>query len=111
MERHLALAYAGRVQAWTRAGRMGAREASRRSLAGAWRRVQTPMEAVPPPNGRLAGEESKMAASLPFWSLEARVLVFEPCGGAGAREQHRRFLLWRVEARDFCVGVFSTVQR
>ena len=69
------------------------------------------MEAIPPPNGRSAGEESEMAAGLPFWSLEARVLGFEPCGGAGVREQRRQFLLWRVEARYFCVGVFSTVQR
>ena len=36
---------------------------------------------------------------------------FEPCGGAGAHEQRRRFLLWRVGARYFSDGVFSTVQR
>ena len=60
---------------------------------GAWRRVLPPMEAVPPPNGRSAGEESEMASFLLFWSLEARVLGFKPCGGAGAREQRRRFLL------------------
>jgi hypothetical protein len=51
------------------------------------------MEVVPPPNGKSAGEESKMAVGLLFWSLEARVLGFEPCGGAGAREQRRQLLL------------------
>jgi hypothetical protein len=44
------------------------------------------MEEIPPPNGRSAREESAMAAGMPFWSLEACVLGFEPCGGAGARE-------------------------
>jgi hypothetical protein len=91
VERHLALACAGRMQAcarhtWTRVGRMGACEASRRSLAGAWRRVQTPMKAVPPPNGKSVGEESKMVVGLPFWRLEARVLGFEQCSGTRARE-------------------------
>ena len=52
MERHLELTCVGRVQAcarhaWTRAGHMAAREASRRSLAGAcrlrWRRFHRQM--------------------------------------------------------------------
>ena len=69
------------------------------------------MEEIPPPNGRSAGKESEMAAGMPFWSLEARVLGFEPCGGAGAREQRHRLLLWRMGARYFSDGVFCTVQR
>jgi hypothetical protein len=52
-----------------------------------------------------------MAAGMPFWSLEARVLGFELCGGTGVRERHRQFLLWRVGAHYFSDRVFSTVQR
>jgi hypothetical protein len=69
------------------------------------------MEAVPPPDGRSAKEESEMAVDLPFWSLKARVLDFEPCGSVGACEQRRWLLLWLVGARYFSDGVFSTVQR
>ncbi len=39
-----------------------------------------------------------MATGLSFWSQEARVLGFEPCSGAGAREQRRWLLLWRVSS-------------
>ena len=57
------------------------------SLAGAWQRIRPPTKAIPPPNGRSAGGEFGRAIDPPFWSLEARVLGFEQCGGEGAREK------------------------
>ncbi len=52
------------------------------TFSGAWRRVCTPMEAVPPPNGRLAEEDSNGGATLRFRSPEDRVLECECGGGA-----------------------------
>uniref|UniRef100_A0A2N9I2N3 Uncharacterized protein n=1 Tax=Fagus sylvatica TaxID=28930 RepID=A0A2N9I2N3_FAGSY len=54
------------------------------TFSGAWRRVRTPMEAVPPPNGRLAEEDSNGGATLWFRSPEDRVLECECGGGAWA---------------------------
>ena len=54
------------------------------TFSGAWRRVRTPMEAVPPPNGRSAEEDSNGGATLQFQSLEDRVLECECGGGAWA---------------------------
>ena len=89
---------------------------TRGHLLGAWERVKEVVGALPAraasdANGRSIGEEFEMAACLPFWSLEACVLGFEPCSGVEVREQRRWFLLWRMGARYFSDGVFSTVQR
>jgi hypothetical protein len=48
---------------------------------GAWRRVRTPMESVPPPNGRSAEKDSNGGATLRFRSPEDYVLECE-CGGS-----------------------------
>uniref|UniRef100_A0A2N9ECD0 Uncharacterized protein n=1 Tax=Fagus sylvatica TaxID=28930 RepID=A0A2N9ECD0_FAGSY len=60
---------------------MLARGESDRSLTGAWGRVQPPMEAFPPPNGRSSSKESKSGAIFLNRSWEAPVLSFERCGG------------------------------
>ena len=52
------------------------------AFSGMWRRVWTPMEAVPPPNGRSAEEDSNGGAALWFRSPEDRVLECECGGGA-----------------------------
>jgi hypothetical protein len=77
----------GRVpEAWPRVPRtccyVMARGDSRRSLAGAWGRVQPPMEAIPTANGISSTEESERGASFLNRSWEAPVLGFERCGGA-----------------------------
>jgi hypothetical protein len=60
---------------------MLARGESDRSLTGAWGRVQPPMEAFPPPNGRSSSKESKSGAIFLNRSWEAPVLSFKRCGG------------------------------
>uniref|UniRef100_A0A2N9GIP0 PGG domain-containing protein n=1 Tax=Fagus sylvatica TaxID=28930 RepID=A0A2N9GIP0_FAGSY len=89
--------------------RVLARGESGRSLTGAWGRVQPPMEAFPPPNGRSSSVESGRGAIFSNRSWEAPVLGFERCGGAGAREHRLRHFLRRVEARYFFDGDRATI--
>ena len=51
-----------------------------RAFSDSWRRVRTLMEAVPPPYGRSAEEDSNGGATLRFWSPKDSVLECD-CGG------------------------------